>query len=103
MERLAVPDARARGALASGRGPDRVLIACGNQVGFCAGFFGLRRRVLPGELLIIFPRNGRLPPLPKLGAPDRKFETTAIAASHRGHGPPLGDNTLEFVQSRYGE
>src|SRR5881396_3449884 len=73
MERLAVPHARARSALASGRGPDRVLVACGNQAGFFARFFALRGRVLPCDPLKTLPRNVRLSPLPKLHAPDRKL------------------------------
>src|SRR6266699_6159416 len=65
MERLVVPHTRARSALASRRGPDRVLTACGNQAGFFAGFFALRGRVLPCDPLKTLPRNVRLSPLPK--------------------------------------
>src|SRR6266571_245632 len=103
MERLAVPHARARGALASGRGPDRVLIACGNQAGFFAGFFALRGRVLPCDPLKTLPRNVRLSPLPKLDAPDRKFESTGIVPSRRGSGRRLGYNTEHFGQSMSAE
>src|SRR5258708_7540404 len=103
MERLAVPHTRARSALASRRGPDRVLIACGNQAGLFAVFFALRGRVLPCDPLKTLPRNVRLSPLPKLHAPVRKFESAGIVPSHRGSGRHLGYNTEHFGQSMSAE
>src|SRR5439155_10892803 len=93
MERLAVQHARARSALASGRGPDRVLVACGNQAGFFAGFFALRGRVLPCDPLKTLPRNVRLSPLPKLHAPDRKLNQPLLYLRIRGCGRRIGYNT----------
>src|SRR6266853_912838 len=103
MERLAVPHTRARSALASRRGPDRVLIACGNQAGLFAVFFALRGRGLPCDPLKTLPRNVRLSPLPKLHAPVRKFESAGIVPSHRGSGRHLGYNTEHFGQSMSAE
>src|SRR6266513_5007125 len=102
MERLAVPHARARSALASGRGPDRVLVACGNQAGFFVFFFALRGRVLPCDPLKTLPRNVRLSPLPKLDAPDRS-ETAAIVPSLRRPGRRPGYNTVHVGQSMSAE
>src|SRR6266853_72318 len=103
MERLAVPHTRARSALASRRGPDRVLIACGNQAGLFAVFFALRGRGLPCDPLKTLPRNVRLSPLPKLHAPVRKFESAGIVPSHRGSGRHLGYNTEHCGQSMSAE
>src|SRR6266480_6184687 len=103
MERLAVPHARARSALASGRGPDRVLVACGNQAGFFAGFFALRGRVLPCDPLKTLPRNVRLSPLPKLHAPDRKLNQPLLYLRIRGSGRRIGYNTEHFGQSMSAE
>src|SRR5438046_1815764 len=103
MERLAVQHARARSALASGRGPDRVLVACGNQAGFFAGFFALRGRVLPCDPVKTLPRYVRLSPLPKLHAPDRKLNLPLLYLRIRGSGRRLGYNTEHFGQSMSAE
>src|SRR6266513_642454 len=103
MERFAVQHARARSALASGRGPDRVLVACGNQAGFFAGFFALRGRVLPCDPLKTLPRNVRLSPLPKLHAPDRKLNQPLLYLRIRGSGRRIGYNTEHFGQSMSAE
>src|SRR5262249_18353071 len=63
VERDALPAARARRALAPGRGPDRVLVAPA-QAGFFAFFFPLPGRVLPCDPLKPLPRKVRLSPLP---------------------------------------
>src|SRR5438046_3187529 len=103
MERLAVQHARARSALASGRGPDRVLVACGNQAGFFAGFFALRGRVLPCDPVKTLPRYVRLSPLPKLHAPDRKLNQPLLYLRIRGSGRRIGYNTEHFGQSMSAE
>src|SRR6266487_4297177 len=103
MERVAVQHARARSALASGRGPDRVLVACGNQAGFFARFFALRGRVLPCDPLKTLPRNVRLSPLPKLHAPERKLNQPLLYLRIRGCGRRIGYNTEHFGQSMSAE